>query len=810
MGDPKANIKITADDSGLRASLREMVSRMRDFGGEAKKGAEGANGPLDVLRGHYASLASLLGGGVLAAFVKTHVDLQDELSKAAQKAGVTTEAYSSMAYAAKLADVSGEALTKTYAHLGATLSDAQQGQAKAVELFQRLKLDPKNIRDADELLLQIADRLGAMGEGVRKTGLLVDIFGEKLGPQLAPLLGQGRAGLEQLRKEAEHLGLVVSTEAGRAAEQFNDTLTKIRASSTGAGMKLATELTPILQTVADEFFRIKDGGSGADTVIKGIRTTFEAITVTAANVAFVVKGVGREIGALVAQMRLLQGEGDSTSDKLLLAFAPGAAMLKAITGKGFGAKWTAISDAVKEDGERAKAELEALEKRLMGIREAGGGRGFVNPDEVRTNPFTPGDKPSNAPKAPEGAKSYMGYYEAMLAEERRVQSTLEAGRDYSKEQELAFWRFLVDNLQLTSNDRVAVLRKMNQLEVDIARQGRRERMGVNDADLQTAEKLALGRIDAEAAAGRAAVELNQITKEQLAALEIQWEGDRYRIQSEGLQNRLRLLMLDPDANPAEMARIKGELLVLEQQHQTRRNQLLVDAAKKRASLGDALADSLGGESMWQSTLDSMLLHAQTWGDALRNIFKQVGTVFLQELITKPLAAWIAGMARMLLVKLGFLGQEKAADVAASSAKIGLKGMETDAVVTANATQAGTGAAASQAAIPVVGPGLALAAMAAIFAAVMALGSRKSAAGGYDIPKGVNPVTQLHEEEMVLPSPLANAVRRMTGGPEAPAQAAAPMPPVELRGVSAGDFFIAVRSDLLRVLNGAKRDFAWRG
>jgi len=37
----------------------------------------------------------------------------------------------------------------------------------------------------------------------------------------------------------------------------------------------------------------------------------------------------------------------------------------------------------------------------------------------------------------------------------------------------------------------------------------------------------------------------------------------------------------------------------------------------------------------------------------------------------------------------------------------------------------------------------------------------SAANGYDIPAGVNPVTQLHEQEMVLPKNLSNKIRNMS-------------------------------------------------
>jgi hypothetical protein len=36
----------------------------------------------------------------------------------------------------------------------------------------------------------------------------------------------------------------------------------------------------------------------------------------------------------------------------------------------------------------------------------------------------------------------------------------------------------------------------------------------------------------------------------------------------------------------------------------------------------------------------------------------------------------------------------------------------------------------------------------------------SASQGFDIPAGMNPLTQLHEQEMVLPKALANPLREM--------------------------------------------------
>jgi hypothetical protein len=52
---------------------------------------------------------------------------------------------------------------------------------------------------------------------------------------------------------------------------------------------------------------------------------------------------------------------------------------------------------------------------------------------------------------------------------------------------------------------------------------------------------------------------------------------------------------------------------------------------------------------------------------------------------------------------------------------------------------------------------------AMAAAAMSFAGLASAAGGFDIPAGVNPLTQLHAQEMVLPASIANPVRAMAAG-----------------------------------------------
>jgi hypothetical protein len=85
-------------------------------------------------------------------------------------------------------------------------------------------------------------------------------------------------------------------------------------------------------------------------------------------------------------------------------------------------------------------------------------------------------------------------------------------------------------------------------------------------------------------------------------------------------------------------------------------------------------------------------------------------------------------------------------------------------IMANALSAAAGAAKSQSGIPVVGPILAGAAMVATLGLVSGLAAKLPAAErGAVIPRGVNPVMQLHEEEIVLPKQESRFLRDLARG-----------------------------------------------
>ena len=159
----------------------------------------------------------------------------------------------------------------------------------------------------------------------------------------------------------------------------------------------------------------------------------------------------------------------------------------------------------------------------------------------------------------------------------------------------------------------------------------------------------------------------------------------------------------------------------------------------------------------KSALDQSVQGIIQGTTTLKQAFQNLATSILTSMGNMLIQLGLEWAQQQAMQLLG-IGTTQAAETAAAATTVATTTATSAVVIPAKAAEAGAGAAASQAFIPFIGPALALAAMAAVFGAVMAL---KSAAGGYDIPAGTNPITQLHSEEMVLPASIANNIRDMT-------------------------------------------------
>ncbi len=221
----------------------------------------------------FAGLGVAIGAGAFVAGIKSAIDQADELNKLSQKVGIATEALSELAYAADLSDISREGLTKGLKTLSTNMFEAAQGSKEALASFKGLGVEfqsaPGKLRATDEVLIDLADRFSKMPDGAAKAALAVKMFGKE-GLNMIPFLNQGRAGIQQLREEAQRLGIVMSSDMAASAERFNDNMRAVKASADGMKISMANSMMPGLTNIAKAMKLAAEEGGFLTAVLVGI------------------------------------------------------------------------------------------------------------------------------------------------------------------------------------------------------------------------------------------------------------------------------------------------------------------------------------------------------------------------------------------------------------------------------------------------------------------------------------------------------------------------------------------------------------
>jgi lambda family phage tail tape measure protein len=209
------------------------------------------------------TLAALYGAGTLAGFIKSQIDLADATGKMSQKVGVSVEELSKLQYAAKLADVDSQQLQGGLVRLAKGMSEAAQGTGEAKKAFDAMGISIKNadgtLKTNTQILNETSDAFAKYSDGATKTALAVAIFG-RAGADLIPLLNGGSKALKEAGDELARFGGVVTAEAAKNAERFNDNLTRIRETGSALGKSIANDILPYLTRLTEEFLVARANG----------------------------------------------------------------------------------------------------------------------------------------------------------------------------------------------------------------------------------------------------------------------------------------------------------------------------------------------------------------------------------------------------------------------------------------------------------------------------------------------------------------------------------------------------------------------
>jgi hypothetical protein len=748
MTDNKTEIRIEGNATGWRRAMQEVVQASSDgtrqmeshFGGLAKV-FEGVQGKIAAIG------AVLAGGAVFKDAVATSAKFAEESIKLGKALGVSATEASTYISTLEDIDVSQEEFVSAAQKLSKQLRD-NEADLNAAGLATRDAAG--HLKPLNDLTVDAIEVLNGYKEGTDRAVASQVYFGKGF-TLTSNLINLNKETLNDNRAAQEALGVVVGRDNVIAWKAFDAMGDRVNLTLKAFKVTIGNALLPVLTDLGNWFNSI---GPGAALVFKGaiggLAATFHGVTTG-------VTALWETVNAFVyAVAEPLIGLSNAIALAITGNFSAAGERLKAIA-PNISNAWEGAFARMAAKASETRARLLAL----FGSPEAAG----ASPEGRSAEDLIKQDPPKG-PKAPratsiriarEADPSLMQYYEAALSEEKRLAAERNALREYTKQEELAFWKTLLQYADLNTKDRIAIEKKAADLAVAIAREEAKQKLALQGETARHEEAMQMGALEARKAAARLALDLGQITKAQYLKIEEGFENQRWDIQRAALEERMKLLQADPNANPVEYARLKNQILELEQQHQLALQNIQGKQAIETRN-GGIFGDIAGS---FGRGLETMMQSAEGWRDGIYQILAGVRDAFIRNLVTEPLQKYIAGEARKLALKMGFVAQEKSIDSAAAATTVATKAGEATAVVSANAAEAASGAAASQASIPFVGPGLAIAAFAGMMALVMGAMSRiRSAAGGYDIPRGLNPMTQLHEQEMVLPKSIANPLREM--------------------------------------------------
>jgi hypothetical protein len=264
-------VKIGADTYELQKGIADAKTQLT--------GMERASGGVQSALNAVAAVAALAAGAI-AVIAKNSIDSADNLNKMSQKVGVATEDLSKLAYAARLSDVDINALQQSFVFLSRGLSEANQGSGNALAGFNALGISIKNVdgtlKTSEQVLFEVADRFKSIEDGAQKTALAVAIFG-RAGANMIPMLNQGSDGIREMGDELAKFGGVVTSQYAKAAEQFNDNLTRLNTILSGISMATFGPLIEGLNASFDAFVK-------TEKAVRGLATAFGSFSLSGKDV----------------------------------------------------------------------------------------------------------------------------------------------------------------------------------------------------------------------------------------------------------------------------------------------------------------------------------------------------------------------------------------------------------------------------------------------------------------------------------------------------------------------------------------------
>lgn len=219
-------------------------------------------------------------GGAAFAFANKVSSTGDNIDKMSQKLGISAKGYQEWSHILEHSGASVSSLQGVFR----TLTNAVNSGSDA---FQQLGISEEEVAsmNQEELFERVIKELQGMEAGAERSALATELLGRGA-QELGPLLNSTAEDVEQMKKDLNDMGGVMSDEAVKDAAAFQDSMTDLKAAFGGATNELAKELIPAIKGLIDKITNWLKGGGLQRLIDLFKKLKPVIIAVTAAIIAY--------------------------------------------------------------------------------------------------------------------------------------------------------------------------------------------------------------------------------------------------------------------------------------------------------------------------------------------------------------------------------------------------------------------------------------------------------------------------------------------------------------------------------------------
>jgi len=194
-----------------------------------------------------------VGASVLAPITgafKGALDRSTEITRLAQKLGVSTEKLSQFAYAAETTGMSFEDLTGQFENLAERVAQGAEGSGEAAETFKKLGIDAAalKLKNPIDQMIELAGAMQGVTNQTERLGMLSSLGGDQF-QWMENIFRKGPEGIAKLMGEARDVGASLSSESSAQATKVTATFSRAWAALKGMFFSLGESLLPLAEHV---------------------------------------------------------------------------------------------------------------------------------------------------------------------------------------------------------------------------------------------------------------------------------------------------------------------------------------------------------------------------------------------------------------------------------------------------------------------------------------------------------------------------------------------------------------------------------